>query len=70
MSRFTNYSDEELCLVDQADIMEMAYEAACEADSPNSPDFEALLNHFEEKIDAEYLAERTRRFGPPCDLPL
>lgn len=70
MARFTNYSNEDLMLVDLPDIMQMAYETACEVDSPNSPDFETLLDHFEEKFDAELLAEKARRFGPPSDLPL
>lgn len=34
-------------------ISEMAYIEACELDSPNSPDFDALMEKIHERIDSE-----------------
>ena len=40
------------------DIYEQAYIEACELDSPNSPDFEALVDRIEERLWNEHLASK------------
>lgn len=67
---FHTYSDEELALVDQSDILELVSIAAHELGSPNVPGFESTLERMEEYYIDMYCEERERRFGRPCHLPL